>query len=174
MRKTKFGLLLVMCVTVLAMLLSGCGGGSGYTSNVDPAQAEKAFLSAVNKAYGTEFVNDESLQSKANLTWDKVDGSGKIRLTDVGYMGSDSENEYWSSWPLMDYDGFDDNAKFPLIEITEDRLKKFENPSDELLAEIKQEIIAPQGYKLSSVYVSAKKIGGRVYIVYVTESMREE
>lgn len=74
----------------------------------------------------------------------------------------------------MDYDGFDDNAKFPLIEITEDRLKKLEDPSDELLAEIRQEVKVPNNYKMSSIYVSAKKIGGRVYIVYVTEGVEEE
>lgn len=68
MRKTKIGLFLVMCAAVL-MMLTACGSsGSGYMSNVDPAKAEKAFLSAVNKALGTEFTNDESLQSKADLT----------------------------------------------------------------------------------------------------------
>lgn len=68
MRRTKIGLFLVMCVAVLSML-TACGGGS--MSNVDPAQAEKAVLSTVNKALGTEFANEESLRNKANVVWEK-------------------------------------------------------------------------------------------------------
>lgn len=171
MRKTKIGRFLVMCVAVLAMLAACGSSGGGYTSNVDPAKAEKAFLSAVNKAYGTEFVNDESLRSKADIIWNKVDSSGKVRLTDIMYGDQDENGDTWFVYPFTDDDSLDDSAKFQLIEITEGLLKKYENPSDEMLAEIKQ---LPFGWtsvgeKVDAVCITAKKIGGRVCIVYVKD-----
>lgn len=175
MRKTKIGLFLVMCVAVLTMLLSGCGGSSdGYMSNVDPAQAEKVVLSAVNKALGTEMENNEALRSKADAVWSKVDGNGKIRLFENGDAGHDSDDECWYVWPMLDNDaGLDDNAKLQMIEITEEVLKQFENPSAELLARVKSDVSPmEQFYKLSSVCVTAKKIGGRVYVMYVTEGLK--
>ena len=46
MRKTKLGLILAMCVLLLTMLLTGCGG----TGSVDTAKVEKAVLSVMNEA----------------------------------------------------------------------------------------------------------------------------
>jgi len=98
MRRTKIGLFLVMCVAVLSML-TACGGGS--MSNVDPAQAEKAVLSTVNKALGTEFANEESLRNKANVVWEKVDQTGRISLNYTMFAPEEGANgEKWMIRPM--------------------------------------------------------------------------
>ena len=166
MRKTKWGLFVVLCATVLSLLLSGCGGSGGAPtgSAPDTARVEKTVLSAINKAAGKEWTNDESLRGNADVVWNKVDGNGKIRLTDIMYFGTD-----WIASPLMDYDSFDDNAKFQLIAFTEEELKKYEAPSEELLAALWSELRDQPASKSESVCVAAKNIGGRVYVVYATK-----
>lgn len=171
MRKTKLGLFLVMCVVVLAMLTACGGSGGGYMSNVDPAKAEKAFLSAVNKALGTEFVNDESLRGKADYIWNKVDQNGKILWTDSVWFPTGENGElFWVS-PIFNSETFGEDSKFQLTAFTEEELKKYENPSEELLARVKREIApADSSTEITSICVTARNIGGKVYVVYVKES----
>lgn len=172
MRRTKIGLFLVMCVAVLSML-TACGGGS--MSNVDPAQAEKAVLSTMNKALGTEFANEESLRNKANVVWEKVDQTGRISLNYTMFAPEEGANgEKWMIRPMIDSDSFDSDAMFRMVAITAEQLKNFENPSAELLAQVKRDVeVTAPGYKLSAVCVTAKNIGGSVYIVYVTEMVQK-
>ncbi len=173
MRKTKLSLFLVMCVTVLAMLLSGCGG-TGSSSAVDTAKVEKAVLSVMNEALDTEFINDESLRGKADYIWNKVDKNGKIFWTDSVYFPQGDNGEiYWVA-PIYNSDTFGEDSKFQLTAFTEEELKKFESPSAELLAQVKQKMtVSTPGYKLNALCVTARNIGGKVYVVYVKEAVQE-
>ena len=167
MRKTKLGLFVVVFVAMLALLLSGCGGTG---SAVDTARVEKTVLSAINKAVGEEWSNDESLRGNANAIWEKVDGQGKIQWIHIMYGDTNPDGTFWMAAPIVNGEELDGNSKLQLIEFNEETLKKYENPSEELLAKIRRTVDAETaGYKLSSVCVTARNIGGRVYVVYVTK-----
>mgnify|MGYP002517374024 FL=1 len=167
MRKTKLGLILAMCVLLLTMLLTGCGG----TGSVDTTKVEKAVLSVMNEALDTEFTNDESLRGKADYIWNKVDQNGKILWTDSVWFPTGENGElFWVS-PIFDSDTFGEDSKFQLTAFTEEKLKKYENPSEELLARVKREIApADSSTEITSICVTARNIGGKVYVVYVKES----
>lgn len=167
MRKTKLGLILAMCVLLLTMLLTGCGG----TGSVDTAKVEKAVLSVMNEALGTEFTNDESLRGKADYIWNKVDQNGKILWTDSVWFPTGENGElFWVS-PIFNSETFGEDSKFQLTAFTEEELKKYENPSEELLARVKREIApADSSTEITSICVTARNIGGKVYVVYVKES----
>lgn len=172
MRKTKLGLFLVMCVAVLAMLTACGGSGGGTVSAVDTAKVEKAVLSVMNKALDSEFTNDESLRSKTDYIWNKVDKNGRILWTDSVYFPEGENGETFWVEPIYDSETFGEDSKFQLTAFTGEELKKYENPSEELLAQVKQKIV-PSDYsytEVTSLCVTARNIGGKVYVVYVRES----
>ena len=168
MRKTKLSVLFVVGMMLLGMVLSGCGGT--VSSTVDTAKVEKTVLSAMNKALGTEFSNNESLRGNTNIIWDYVDQAGKISVAYSWYSGNSTDGKSWIAEPMIDTNSFDTDAKFQMIAITAEQLKNYENPSDELLAQIKKNI-APtnSSTEISSICVTARNIGGKVYVVYVRE-----
>lgn len=168
MRKTKLGLLLVMCATILVMVLSGCGG-TGNSNAVDTAKVEKAVLSVMNKALGTEFTNDESLRSKADIIWNNVDKNGRLSLNYSMYIESEGEKG-WIITPMINSESLGEDAKFPMIAFTDEMLKKYEEPTDELIAQVKQKVdVGNPTTEITSICVTARNIGGKVYVVYVRE-----
>ena len=74
---------LVLLSMVLLFTLTSCDE-TGAVS-VDTAKVEKSVLSVMNTALGTDFTNDESLRSKADYIWDKVDENGRIFWTQSIY-----------------------------------------------------------------------------------------
>ena len=73
--------------------------------------------------------------------------------------------------PIFASDTFGEDSKFQLTAFTEEKLKKYENPSEELLARVKREIApADSSTEITSICVTARNIGGKVYVVYVKES----
>lgn len=167
MRKTKLGLFLLTCVAIAAMMLSGCGESANTASTIDPARVEKTVLSAINKAIGAELNNDESLRKNAEVIWNKVDDNGKIQWVNIWYSGQNADGTYWSAQPIANTDKLDENSKMQLVEFTEEVLKKYENPSEELLEKIKVFLGDYPNSKLTSICVTAKKINGKVYVVCV-------
>lgn len=167
MQKTKLGVLLTTCALFLMMLLTGCGG----TGAVDTAKVEKSVLSAMNTIWGTDFTNDESLRSKADYIWDKVDKNGRIFWTQSAYFPEGENGEMLWVAPIYDSNTFGEDSKFQLTAFTEEELKKYENPSEELLAQLKREIVPVDSYtEITSLCVTARNIGGKVYVVYVMGS----
>ena len=158
----KFSLALLSMV--LLFTLTSCGG----TGAVDTAKVEKSVLSAMNTIWGTDFTNDESLRSKADYIWDKVDKNGRIFWTQSAYFPEGENGERLWVAPIYDSDTFGEDSKFQLTAFTEEELKKYENPSEELLAQLKREIVPVDSYtEITSLCVTARNIGGKVYVVYV-------
>ena len=162
----KFSLALLSMV--LLFTLTSCGG-TGAVS-VDAAKVEKSVLSMMNTALGTDFTNDESLRSKADYIWDKVDNNGRIFWTQSIYFLEGENGERFLVEPIYDSDTFGEDSKFQLTTFTEEELKKYENPSKELFAQVKQKIGPADNYtELTSLCVTARNISGKVYVVYVRE-----
>ena len=162
----KFSIALLSMV--LLFTLTSCGG-TGAVS-VDAAKVEKSVLSVMNTALGTDFTNDESLRSKADYIWDKVDENGRIFWTQSVYFPEGENGEIFWVAPIYDSDTFGEDSKFQLTAFTEEELKKYENPSKELLAQVKQKIGPADNYtELTSLCVTARNISGKVYVVYVRE-----
>lgn len=82
---------------------------------------------------------------------------------------ADNGERFWIE-PIYDSDTFAEDSKFQLTAFTEEELKKYENTSKELLAHVKQKIGAADNYtEVTSLCVTARNIGGKVYVVYVRE-----
>ena len=159
---------LVLLSMVLLFTLTSCDE-TGAVS-VDTAKVEKSVLSVMNTALGTDFTNDESLRGKADYIWDKVDKNGRIFWTQSIYYPEGENGERFWIEPIYDSDTFGEDSKFQLTAFTEEELKKYENPSKELLAQVKQKIGAADNYtEVTSLCVTARNIGGKVYVVYVRE-----
>ena len=163
----KFSLALLSMV--LLFTLTSCSG-TGIEA-ADTAKVEKSVLSVMNTALGTDFTNDESLRSKADYIWDKVDKNGRIFWTQSVYM-PESENgkRFWVE-PIYDSNTLGEDSKFQLTAFTEEELKKHENPSKELLAQVKQKVgTVAYNTEVTSLCVTARNIGGKIYVVYVIEA----
>lgn len=159
---------LVLLSMVLLFTLTSCDE-TGAVS-VDTAKVEKSVLSVMNTALGTDFTNDESLRSKADYIWDKVDKNGRIFWTQSIYYPEGENGERFWVEPIYDSDTFAEDSKFQLTAFTEEELKKYASPSKELLAQVKQKIGAADNYtEVTSLCVTARNIGGKVYVVYVRE-----
>lgn len=159
---------LVLLSMVLLFTLTSCDE-TGAVS-VDTAKVEKSVLSVMNTALGTDFTNDESLRGKADYIWDKVDKNGRIFWTQSIYYPEGENGERFWIEPIYDSDTFGEDSKFQLIAFTEEELKKYESPSKELLAQVKQKIGPADNYmEVTSLCVTARNIGGKVYVVYVRE-----
>lgn len=164
----KFSLALLSMI--LLFTLTSCDGSGTGTGVSDTAKVEKSVLSVMNAALGTDFTNDESLRSKADYIWDKVDKNGRIFWTQSIYYPEGENGERFWVEPIYDSDTFGEDSKFQLTAFTEEELKKYENPSKELLEQVKQKIGAADNYtEVTSLCVTARNIGGKVYVVYVRE-----
>lgn len=117
---------LVLLSMVLLFTLTSCDE-TGAVS-VDTAKVEKSVLSVMNTALGTDFTNDESLRSKADYIWDKVDKNGRIFWTQSIYYPEGENGERFWIEPIYDSDTFGEDSKFQLTAFTEE-LKKYESPS---------------------------------------------
>ena len=167
----KFSLALLSMI--LLFTLTSCdGSGSGIGTGVsDTAKVEKSVLSVMNTALGTDFTNDESLRSKADYIWDKVDKNGRIFWTQSVYVPESENGKLFWVEPIYDSNTFGEDSKFQLTAFTEEELKKYENPSKELLAQVKQKVEnVAYNTEITSLCVTARNIGGKVYVVYVKES----
>ena len=163
----KFSLALLSMI--LLFTLTSCGEtGIGAA---DTAKVEKSVLSVMNAALGTDFTNDESLRSKANYIWDKVDKNGRIFWTQSVYIPESENGKLFWVEPIYDSNTFGEDSKFQLTAFTEEELKKYENPSKELLAQVKQKVgTVAYNTEITSLCVTARNIGGKVYVVYVKEA----
>ena len=163
----KFSLALLSMI--LLFTLTSCdGSGTGVS---DTAKVEKSVLSVMNAALGTDFTNDESLRSKADYIWDKVDKNGRIFWTQSVYMPESENGKLLWVESIYDSNTFGEDSKFQLTAFTEEELKKYENPSKELLAQVKQKVgTVAYNTEITSLCVTARNIGGKVYVVYVKEA----
>lgn len=165
----KFSLALLSMI--LLFTLTSCGGSGTGTGVSDTAKLEKSVLSVMNTALGTDFTNDESLRSKADYIWDKVDKNGRIFWTQSVYVPESENGKLFWVEPIYDSNTFGEDSKFQLTVFTEEELKKYENPSKELLAQVKQKVgSVAYNTEITSLCVTARNIGGKVYVVYVKES----
>lgn len=165
----KFSLALLSMI--LLFTLTSCDGSGTGTGVSDTAKVEKSVLSVMNVALGTDFTNDESLRSKADYIWDKVDKNGRIFWTQSVYVPESENGKLFWVEPIYDSNTFGEDSKFQLTVFTEEELKKYENPSKELLAQVKQKVgSVAYNTEITSLCVTARNIGGKVYVVYVKES----
>lgn len=165
----KFSLALLSMI--LLFTLSSCDGSGTGTGVSDTAKVEKSVLSVMNTALGTDFTNDESLRSKADYIWDKIDKNGRIFWTQSVYMPESENGKLFWVEPIYDSNTFGEDSKFQLTAFTEEELKKYENPSKELLAQVKQKVgSVAYNTEITSLCVTARNIGGKVYVVYVKEA----
>lgn len=165
----KFSLALLSMI--LLFTLTSCDGSGTGTGVSDTSKVEKSVLSVMNAALGTDFTNDESLRSKADYIWDKVDKNGRIFWTQSVYVPESENGKLFWVEPIYDSNTFGEDSKFQLTVFTEEELKKYENPSKELLAQVKQKVgSVAYNTEITSLCVTARNIGGKVYVVYVKES----
>lgn len=165
----KFSLALLSMI--LLFTLTSCDGSGTGTGVSDTAKVEKSVLSVMNTALGTDFTNDESLRSKADYIWDKVDKNGRIFWTQSVYMPESENGKLFWVEPIYNSDTLGEDSKFQLTVFTEEELKKYENPSKELLAQVKQKVgSVAYNTEITSLCVTARNIGGKVYVVYVKEA----